>query len=59
MMKLQLLFILAILVVGIGMGINLARDKPLLSNPFEDKTVAEKARDKARDAAEGLLKKLD
>lgn len=59
MMKLQLLFILAILVVGIGMGINLARDKPLLSNPFEDKSLTEKARDKARDAAEGLLKKLD
>jgi hypothetical protein len=53
-MKLQVLLILAVLVVGMWMGVNIARDKPLFSNPFASKTFTEKA----RDAADDLLKSL-
>ncbi|MFA5529593.1 MAG: hypothetical protein WDA11_02885 [Thiohalomonadaceae bacterium] len=54
-MKLQVLFILAVLLVGMWMGVNIARDKPLFSNPFTAKTLTEKA----RDAADGFLKKFE
>lgn len=53
-MKFQMLVILAVLLVGMWMGVNLARDKPLFSNPLEAKTFTEKA----RDAADGFLKNL-
>ncbi|MFA7557936.1 MAG: hypothetical protein WCZ20_09095 [Hydrogenophaga sp.] len=50
----RMLIIIAVLLAGMWMGANLARDKPLLSNPFAEKTITEKA----RDAADGILKNL-
>ena len=48
----KLLFLVIILVsVGMWMGINLAKDKPLFSNPFAEKDI----RDKAKDTAKNLL----
>ncbi len=43
MKKLRLLFFGFVigLVVGIGLGINIGKEKPLLSNPFADKSLKE------------------
>ena len=51
-MKKLLYLIIIVLLAGVWFGINIARDKPLLSNPFEDKNL----RDKATDAAQGIYK---
>lgn len=48
----KLIYLVIILVaVGMWMGINFAKDKPLFSNPFAEKDI----RDKAKDTAKGLL----
>lgn len=48
----KLVYLVIILVaVGMWMGINFAKDKPLFSNPFAEQDI----RDKARDTAQGLL----
>ena len=48
----KLLFLVIVLVaLGMWMGINFANDKPLFSNPFEEKHI----RDKAKDTAKNLL----
>ncbi len=56
--------IIVILVVGIWLGINIAQDQPLFSNPFEDKDIREKATEKieklgkgAKDAVEHTMEK--
>lgn len=61
-MKKPIYLITLILVVGIWLGINLAKDQPLFSNPFEDKDIREKATEKvenlgrgAKDAVENTL----
>lgn len=48
-MKKLLYLIIIVLLVGIWFGINIARDKPLLSNPFHEKTLQEKAKSTATD----------
>jgi hypothetical protein len=30
--------------VGMGLGVNIGREKPLLSNPFENESLAERAK---------------
>ena len=32
-------------VLGLAAGVNIGRDKPILSNPFEDKRVSSKMKD--------------
>jgi hypothetical protein len=39
-------------VIAFPLGVNLGKDKPLLSNPFADKPIAERIRDNARKAVE-------
>ncbi len=62
-MKKLLFLIIMVLLAGVWFGINIARDKPLLSNPFEDKSLRDKASDTARDmyreSKEAIKKKLD
>lgn len=40
----KILIIIVILCVGIWFGINIARDRPLTSNPFDDASVVEKVK---------------
>jgi gas vesicle protein len=57
------------LIIGIGLGINIGKDKPLLSNPFSGPTlkqkvkktgaeVIEKAGEELEKSGEALQKKL-
>ncbi len=50
-MKKLLYLIVIVLLIGMWFGVNIARDKPLLSNPFAEKGM----RDKAKDTAKELL----
>lgn len=50
-MKKMIVLVLIVLGVGVWFGINIAKDKPLLSNPFAEKDI----RDKAKDAARGIF----
>ncbi len=36
-------------VLGIAAGVNIGRDNPILSNPFEDKQVSNKMKDTGND----------
>ncbi len=45
-MKKLIYLIIICLLVGIWLGINLARDQPPFSNPFVDEDIREKAVDK-------------
>lgn len=59
-MKKMLYIIVIVLLIGMWFGINIARDKPLLSNPFASKTMREKAKDTAKDlynASKEVIKK--
>lgn len=62
-MKKLLFLIIIVLLAGVWFGINIARDKPLLSNPFEEKSFRDKAADTAKDiyreSKEAIKKKLD
>lgn len=62
-MKKLLFLIIVVLLVGVWFGINIARDKPLLSNPFEEKSLRDKAKDTAQDlyqeSKEAIKKSLD
>jgi hypothetical protein len=51
-MKLKLFLIVVLVLVGVWMGINLARDKPLFSNPFADKELRERASERASEVVE-------
>lgn len=59
------LFYLIIVLVGLGMwlGINIAKEQPLFSNPFADKEIAEKAKETAkavkRKAEEAVERAID
>lgn len=46
------------LLVGLWMGVNIGADRPLWSNPFAAKTIAEKAKDVAHDAIKDTKKAL-
>jgi len=48
-MKKLLVLILIVLLVGVWFGLNIAKNRPLLSNPFQDKSLRDKARDTAKD----------
>lgn len=50
-MKKLIYLIIILLALGMWMGINLAKDKPLFSNPFAEQDI----RDKAKDTAKELL----
>jgi hypothetical protein len=39
-------------VIAFPLGVNLGKDKPLLSNPLADKPLAERMKDDAREAIE-------
>lgn len=62
-MKKWLFLIISVLLVGVWFGVNIARDKPLLSNPFAEQSLREKAADTAKDwyreSKEALKKRLD
>ena len=62
-MKKLLFLIIIVLLVGVWFGLNIAHDKPLLSNPFEDKSLRDKAKDTAQDiyteSKEAIKKSLD
>lgn len=62
-MKKLLVLIIIVLLAGVWFGINIARDKPLLSNPFEEKSIRDKAADTAKDlyreSKDAIKKKLD
>lgn len=36
-------------VLGLGAGVNIGRDKPILSNPFEDNSVSTKVKNTSND----------
>ncbi len=38
------------LLVGLWAGVNIGHDRPVWSNPFEERTLTDKARDAAADA---------
>lgn len=48
-MKKLLYLIVIVLLIGMWFGVNIARDKPLLSNPFAEKSLRDKAKDTAKD----------
>jgi hypothetical protein len=48
-MKKLLWLVAIVLLVGIWFGMNLAKNKPLFSNPFQDKTLQERAAETAKD----------
>jgi len=48
-MKKLFYFIIIVLIVGIWLGINFAKNQPFFSNPFADKEVAEKAKEKGKE----------
>lgn len=45
--------------VGLWFGMNIGKDQPLLSNPFAEVPLAQKAGRTARDAVEGAKKSID
>lgn len=51
------------LLLGLWFGVNIGREKPILSNPFVDTTLQEKAKETASEAIEDtkrvLRKSLD
>jgi hypothetical protein len=51
-MKFTIYGALVMLVVGVWFGLNIANDRPLLSNPFAERTMQEKAVGTARDLLE-------
>lgn len=54
-MKKILMLMLLLVGVGVWFGINFAKDRPLLSNPFEDADIRDRAVEAAGEAAkEGL-----
>ncbi len=62
-MKKFLLIGVVLLLIGMWFGINIARDQPLLSNPFAAKSLREKAKDTAKDlyqqSKDAIKKSLD
>ena len=50
-MKKTLFIIVILLILGMWMGINIAKNKPLFSNPFAEQDI----RDRATGAAKDLL----
>lgn len=57
-------FIIIFLLIGIWLGLNVANNQPLFSNPFVDKEVQQKAAEKvermgkgAKDAVERTIEK--
>lgn len=47
-MKKLLYFIIIMLIVGMWLGMNFASNQPFFSNPFADKEVADRAKEKAK-----------
>jgi len=48
-MKKLFYFIIIVLIVGMWLGINIAKNQPFFSNPFADEEVAEKAKEKGKE----------
>jgi hypothetical protein len=60
MKKLKTLLLGAIigLLIGLWFGVNIGKDKPIFSNPFKDKTLQEKAKEKTSEVIEDTKKAL-
>lgn len=62
-LKLLLFGIVIGLLFGLWFGVNIGKEKPILSNPFADKVLQEKAKETASEAIEdtkrALRKSLD
>ena len=62
-LKFLLMGIVLGLLFGLWFGVNIGKQKPILSNPFEDKVLQEKAKETASEAIEdtkrALRKSLD
>lgn len=63
-MKKFFYLIIIFLVIGIWLGLNVAKNQPLFSNPFVDKELQQKASEKvermgkgAKDAVDSTIKK--
>jgi len=59
-MKKTVYLVIFLLILGMWMGINIAKNKPLFSNPFAEKDIRDKATDTAKellDEARGAVKK--
>lgn len=50
-MKKQFYIVVVVLILGMWLGINFAKNQPFFSNPFADKTLAEKAKRTAKNVA--------
>lgn len=57
-MKFTIYGALAVLLVGIWFGLNIANDRPLLSNPFAEPSLQQKATGAARDFLDGSERTL-
>lgn len=58
-MRLKFVLILLLLLVGIWMGINIAKDKPLFSNPFAEKDLRDRASEAASKVVEESREAID
>lgn len=57
-LKTLLLGVIIGLVIGLWFGVNLGKDKPFYSNPFQDKTLQEKAKEKTSEVLQDTKKAL-
>jgi hypothetical protein len=58
-MKMKLFLIVLLVFVGLWMGINLARGKPLFSNPFADSELRDRASNSASKVVEETRQVID
>lgn len=58
-MKMKLFLFVLLVVVGLWMGINLAKGKPLFSNPFADSELRDRANSAASKVVEETRQVID
>jgi len=58
-MKNKLLLVVLLVLLGMWIGINLAKDKPLFSNPFANTDLGERATSTASKVVEGTREAID
>jgi hypothetical protein len=58
-MKKLLYFIIIVLVVAVWLGLNIAYNQPLFSNPFAEKEVAEKVKKPVKEGAQKVERAVD
>lgn len=47
------------LIIAFPLGMNIGKGKPIISNPFADRPIAQQIKDTASEASETLKKKTD